>query len=199
MMNTSLNIPIKMMILLWRMGVVDSFTAIQFLLNGAAQYGVFVVGSAVGQTLDPSILVAPIAQLGTAYQYVRAAQGAAEAQKRAATIALLLSSSTAVLETDLATNGAMAALNLSFNAYINSVLEASNGGSSTFILTYKAGQHKIILLYVVGGIVLILVYYYIKLLIAAARKGWQIEQSSNFHHKLEKFVCSTHQKLIGYT
>ena len=84
------------------------------------------IGSAVGQTLDPSILFAPIAQLGTAYQYVRAAQGAVEAQKRAATIAALLSSSAAMLETDLATNGAMAALNLAFNAYMNSVLEAGN-------------------------------------------------------------------------
>ena len=96
----SVNISIKLMIFLWKIGVVDGFTLTQFILNGAAQYGVFVVGSAVGQTLDPSILVTPIAQL----EYVRAAQGAAEAQKRAATIAVLLSSSTAVLETDLATS-----------------------------------------------------------------------------------------------
>ena len=192
----SVNISIKLMIFLWKIGVVDGFTLTQFILNGAAQYGVFVVGSAVGQTLDPSILVAPIAQLGTAYQYVRAAQGAAEAQKRAATIAVLLSSSTAVLETDLATNGAMAALNLAFNAYMNSVLEAANGGNIPFLLTYKAGQHKIIILFIVGGVVLVLIYYYIKLLIMAARKGWRITRSSNFHHKLDQFVCSTHQRLV---
>ncbi len=184
----SVNISIKLMIFLWKIGVVDGFTLTQFILNGAAQYGVFVVGSAVGQTLDPSILVAPIAQLGTAYQYVRAAQGAAEAQKRAATIAVLLSSSTAVLETDLATNGAMAALNLAFNAYMNSVLEAGNGGNIPFLLTYKAGQHKIIILFIVGGVVLVLIYYYIKLLIMAARKGWRITRSSNFHHKLDNNV-----------
>lgn len=198
-MNTSLNISLKMMMFLWKIGVVDGFTVIQFILNGATQYGVFVVGSVVGQTLDPSVLVAPIAQLGTAYQYVRAAQGAAEAQKRAATIAVLLSSSTAVLETDLATNGAMSALNLAFNAYMNSVLEASNGGNVPFILISKSGQHKIIILYIVGGVVLMLVYYYIKLLITAARKGWQITQSLNFHHKLEKFVFSPHQNLVVCT
>ena len=199
MANVSVNFSVKMIIFLWKIGVVDSFTVVQFLINGAVQYGGFVVGSAVGQNLDPSILVAPIAQLGTAYQFVRGAQGAAEAHKRAATLALLLGTSTAVLDADLAVNGAMAALNVAFNDYMNSVLEASNGGNIPFILPYKAGQHRIILLYVVGGIVLILVYYYIKLLIAAARKGWQIRQSSNFHYKLEKFVSLTHKKLLRNT
>ena len=85
-------------------------------LNGIVQYGSFVVGSTVGQELGPSALIAPIAQLGTAYQYVRGVQGTVEASKRAATIAVLLSSSAAVLETDIATNGAMAALNVAFNS-----------------------------------------------------------------------------------
>ena len=57
-MDTSVNIFIKLMILLWRSGFVDSFTAIQLILNG-----VFVVGSSVGQALDPSILAEPILQL----------------------------------------------------------------------------------------------------------------------------------------
>ena len=38
-MDTSINLSIKLMIFLWRSGVVDSFTAIQFMLNGAIQYG----------------------------------------------------------------------------------------------------------------------------------------------------------------
>ena len=109
-MNVSSSI--KLMIFLWKIGIVNTFTLTQFLLNGAAQYGVFMVGSSVGKNLDPTSLISPITELGTAYQYVRAAHGAVEAQKRVATIAALVSTSATVLETDLATNGAMAALNV---------------------------------------------------------------------------------------
>lgn len=63
----SVNISLKLMIFLWKIGVVNSFTLTQFMLNGAAQYGIFLVESAVGQTtLTFSIWVAPIAKLGTA-------------------------------------------------------------------------------------------------------------------------------------
>ena len=63
---------LKIMCFLWRIGVVDTLTLAQFAINGVAQYGSFVVGSTVGQNLGPSALISPIAQLGTAYQYVRA-------------------------------------------------------------------------------------------------------------------------------
>lgn len=184
------------MILLWRSGVVDSFIAIQFILNRAAQYGSFVIGSSVGQTPDPSVLIEPVRQMGTAYQFVRAAQGAAEAQKRAATIAVFLSTSGVALETDLATNGAMAGVHLAFNAYMHKVLEASNAANIPFILTFTDGQQQVIILFLVCGVILMFLYYYIKLLIASAHKGLQMAESSNFHNKLGKFVYFTHQKLL---
>ncbi len=100
----------------------------------------FVVASAVGQTLDPSISVKPISELGAAYQYIHMAKTVAETHKRVAIVGVLLGSSTAVLETDLATNGAMAALHVAFNAYMQSVIETGNGGNIPFLLPYKAGQ-----------------------------------------------------------
>ena len=132
------------MYFLWQIGIVDSLTLIQFTVNSFVQYSGFVVGHTVGQNLEPSALISPITQLGTAYQYVRGTQGAMEAQKRAATIAALLGTSAAVLETDIATNGAMAALHVSFNAYMQSVVEASNNINMPFMLTYNVGQDKII-------------------------------------------------------
>lgn len=84
---------LQLMYFLWQIGIVDSLTLIQFTINGFVQYGGFVVGHTVGQNLEPSALISPITQLGTAYQYVRGAQGAMEAQKRAATIAALLGTS----------------------------------------------------------------------------------------------------------
>ena len=74
-----------------------------------------------------------------------------------------------MLEIDLATNRAMAALNVAFNAYILKMLRARK----YFFHIIK-----------------------IKILIAAARKGKEIGQSSNCRKKLKKFMVSTHQKLI---
>lgn len=45
----------------------------------------------------------------------------------------------------------MAGLNVTFNAYRKSVLEAGNSGNIPFLLTYKAGQEKIIIVFVVGA------------------------------------------------
>jgi len=182
---------LRLIYFLWQIGIVDSLTLIQFTINDFVQYGVFVVGHTVGQNLEPSALIAPITQLGTAYQYVRGAQGAMEAHKRAATLAALLGTSTAVLETDIATNGAMAGLHVAFNAYMQSVIEMSNNGSTPFVLiTYKVGQEKIIFLVVAAGVVFLLIYYYIKLVIKVCRKGYEIGKSENFRNKVAKFVTN---------
>ena len=52
--------------------------------------------------------------------------------------------------------GAIEALNV---AYRKSVLEAGNGGNIPFLLTYQAGQDKIMILWIVGGVILVLIYY----------------------------------------
>ena len=192
----SINFSIKVMLFLWRSGLVDGLTMIQFLANAATQYGTIVVGSCVGNNLDPSVLAAPIAGLGTSYQFVRSAQGAMEAQQRAATIAALLSTSACITTTDLQANAAMGALHVAFSQYMQACIDASNSGNIPFLLTYKAGQDKIIILFIVGGVVLVLIYYYIKLLIMAARKGRGITRSSYFRKKFDKFVRSTHQRFV---
>ena len=64
---------LRLMYFLWQIGIVDSLTLIQFTINSFVQYGEFVVGHTVGQNLEPSALISPITQLGTAYQYVRGA------------------------------------------------------------------------------------------------------------------------------
>ena len=80
-----------------------------------------------------------------------------EAHKRAATIAALLGTSGAMLESDIATNGAMAGLHVAFNAYMQSVIEASNSGNMPFVVPYKIGQEKIILLVVGTGVIFIII------------------------------------------
>ena len=64
----SIKFSIKVMLLLWRCGLVDGLTMIQFLANAATQYATIVVGSSIGNNLDPSVFAAPIAGLGTSYQ-----------------------------------------------------------------------------------------------------------------------------------
>ena len=58
---------IKIMIFLWQLGVVDSLTLFQFCINCGAQYGGLVVAEAAGSMNDigPSVLLAPLASLGT--------------------------------------------------------------------------------------------------------------------------------------
>lgn len=115
---------------------------------------------------------------------MRSAQGLMEAQKRAATITAFLSTSVVVLESDVATNSAMAGLHVAFNAYMQSVIEISNNGGTPFMLTYKVGQEKITFLVIATGVIFVIIYYYIKLVIKTYRKGYEIAQSHNFSNKV---------------
>ena len=64
---------IKLIYFLWQIGMVDSLTLIQFVINGGTQYTGFVIAHTVGQNFEPSALLSPITELGTAYQYIRGA------------------------------------------------------------------------------------------------------------------------------
>ena len=65
---------LKIMILLWQVGIIDSLTLLQFCINCGAQYTGLTLGEAAGYMGDigPGVLLAPVKGLGTGYQYVQA-------------------------------------------------------------------------------------------------------------------------------
>lgn len=84
---------------MWQYGLVNTFTAVNFIYNAGAQYSasaVVIVAMADGNaTKLPGMLFEPIAGLGVSCQFIKAAQTAAERRARVATLAALLSASTA--------------------------------------------------------------------------------------------------------
>lgn len=83
---------LKLMLFFWQVGLVDTFSMIQFCINTGSQYGAIVVASAAGNFSDigPKVLFEPIFGLGTSYQFIRAAQTVAEQRARIATGATYL-------------------------------------------------------------------------------------------------------------
>ena len=91
-----------------------------------------VVASAAGNFSDigPKVLFEPIIGLGTSYQFIRAAQTAAERKARIATLAAFLSTSGAsAVTTDPATNAAVGSAVASKIAYMRAILTRGGGGS----------------------------------------------------------------------
>ena len=124
---------LKLMLVFWQVGLVDTFSMIQFCLNAGTQYGAIVVASAAGNFSDigPKVLLEPIIGLGTSYQFIRAAQTAAEQRARIATIAAFFSTSLAsAATTDPATNGAVGSAVASKIAYMRAILTRGGCGSS---------------------------------------------------------------------
>ena len=123
------------MLLLWQLGIVDSLKLFQFCINCGGQYGGLIIAGAAGNMSDmgPSVLLAAIHELGTSYQYLRAAQGAA----RIATVASFRAMSGRATLTD----------------------PAKSGGSAGFIISTKASltpsEQVILILTVTGSIILI--------------------------------------------
>lgn len=101
------------MLFFWQVGLVDTFSLIQFCINTGSQYGAIVVASAAGNFSDigPKVLFEPIIGLGTSYQFIRAAKTAAERKARIATLAaFLFTSGASAVTTDPATNAAFSTL-----------------------------------------------------------------------------------------
>ena len=114
------------MLLFWQLGLIDTFSMIQFCINTGSQYGAIVVASAAGNFSDigPKVLLEPIIGLGTSYQLIRAAQIAAERRARIATLAAFLSTSgVSAVTTDPATNAAVG----SKIAYMRAILTRGGG------------------------------------------------------------------------
>ena len=119
------------MFLFWQLGLVDTFSLIQVCVNTGSQYGAIVVASAAGNFSDIGlkVLLEPILGLDTSYQFIRAAQTAAERRARIATLAAFLSTSGAsAVTTDPATNAAVGGAIASKIGYMRAIL--SRGGGS---------------------------------------------------------------------
>ena len=85
----------ELMLFFWQVGLVDTFSLIQFCINTGSQYGAIVAASAAGNFSDigPKVLFEPIIGLGTSYQFIIAAQTAAEQRAYIATLKAFLSTS----------------------------------------------------------------------------------------------------------
>ena len=121
---------LKLMLFFWQVGLVDTFSLIQFCINTGSQYGAIVAASAAGNFSDigPKVLFEPIIGLGTSYQFIRAAQTAAERRARIATLAAFLSTSGAsAVTTDPATNAAVGGAVASKIAYMRAILTRGGG------------------------------------------------------------------------
>lgn len=121
---------LKLMLFFWQVGLVDTFSLIQFCINTGLQYGAIIVASAAGNFSDigPKVLFEPIIGLGTSYQFIRAAQTAAERRARIATLAAFLSTSGAsAVTTDPATNAAVGSAVASKIAYMRAILTRGGG------------------------------------------------------------------------
>ena len=72
------------MFFLWHVGLVDTFSLLQFCVNAASQYGAIVAASAAGNfyQIGLKVLLEPIIGFSTSYQFIRAAQTAAERRAR---------------------------------------------------------------------------------------------------------------------
>ena len=81
----------QLLLLLWRMGLVNTFNVLKICANCGSQYMGIVLSSAAGNFSDigPKVLLEPVLGLGTGYQFVKAAATAAERRQRIATLASL--------------------------------------------------------------------------------------------------------------
>lgn len=132
------------MFFFWQVGLVDTFSLIQFCINTGSQYGAIVVASAAGNFSDigSKVLFEPIIGLGTSYQFIKAAQTAAERKARIATLAAFLSTSGAsAVTTDPATNAAVGSAVASKIAYMRAIL-TRGGGSCNITKSISSSSLK---------------------------------------------------------
>lgn len=162
---------LKIMILLWQVGIIDSLTLLQFCINCGAQYTGLTLGEAAGYMGDigPGVLLAPVKGLATGYQYAQAAQGAMEKRARIATLASFMAMSGRATLTDPATNAAAGGTIASFIGHMKSVIEKSkNNGTGGLVfanpaILSKYTNDELIALNVVilGGVLIIIISYYV--------------------------------------
>ena len=121
-MNTSL----KLMIFLWKIGFIDTFSLMQFFVNTGVEYSGVVVASAAGNfsQIKSAALLKPIHGLHISYQFVKSAKTVAEKWACIATLAALLFTSISSAATlDPSTNGAVASVIASKIRYMIAILD----------------------------------------------------------------------------
>jgi len=121
---------LQTMFFFWQVGLGNSFSMIKFCVNAGSQYGAIVVAAAAGNfsEIGPKTLLEPVFGLGTSYQFIRAAQTAAEIRARITTLAAFLSTSTtSIATTDPATNAAVGGAVASKIFYIQAIIAARGG------------------------------------------------------------------------
>ena len=129
---------------MWQCGLVDTFTVVNFIYNAGAQYSAVVIAAMAdgNVTKFPGMLFEPIAGFGVSYQFVKAAQTAAERRARVATLAALLSASTATaVGSTPAANAGLGGAVAAHIAHMRDVLQI-RGGS---ILGSEVKDFKIVL------------------------------------------------------
>jgi hypothetical protein len=116
----------QLLVIFWRLGLVDTFSVLKLCVNCGSQYVSIVLSSAAGNYSDLGMtsLVEPILGFATSYQFVQAAATAAERHQRIATLASFLAASGGALTTDAAIGAAIA----SKIGYMKAIL--ARGGSS---------------------------------------------------------------------
>lgn len=123
----------RTILLMWQFGLIDTFSAINFMYNLVAQYSSVVVAAlAYGNiTQFPKVMFEPITGLGVAYRFVKIAE-AAEKQKRIATLALLLANSVSAdaQPTPVGSSG-MGVVVAAQIAHMKKVLETRGGSTET--------------------------------------------------------------------
>ena len=115
---------------MWQYGLVDTFTAVNFIYNAGAQYSAVVIAAmADGNATNlPRMLFEPIAGLGVSYHFIKAAQTAAERRARVATLAALLSASTATaVGSNPAANAGLGGAVAAHIAHMRGVLQIRGG------------------------------------------------------------------------
>ena len=119
----------QFLILLWKMGVVDTFNVLKICSNCGSQYLGIVLSSAAGNFSDigPQVLLEPVFGLGTGIQYVAAAATIAEKRQIIATLAAFLATSAAAVTTDPTTNAALGGAVASKIAYMRAILTRGGG------------------------------------------------------------------------
>ena len=188
-MTLTTPISLQLMIFLWKCGIVDSLSMLQFCINCGTQYGTIVAGAAAGNfsEIGPSVLLAPFAGLGTSYKYIRTASGLAERRMRIAMVASLLSTSATALTTDPQSNTAVGATISALVSYMRSINKATNTTNGGLVFVHPSNLSELTIskcivfnVIIVGGILLIIGSYYIL-------------------PRIGRVYCNYSQKLAQYT
>jgi len=130
---------------MWQYGLVDTFTAANFIYNVAAQYSGLVAATIAEGNCTKNVIWAPITGLGVGYEFVLAAKSSAERRARVSTLACFLAASgKSVLNSNPPTNGALGGAIASHISHMREVLKTTRGGQILFKKVKKNNLIKIL-------------------------------------------------------